>query len=41
MTRPDEILVAILQVGNDRRAPKILNDLDQEIDSPKCEVRYR
>lgn len=31
MTRPDEILVAILQVGNDRRAPKILNDLDQEL----------
>ncbi len=31
MTRSDEILVAILQVGNDRRAPKILNDLDQEL----------
>ena len=31
MQRPDEILVAILQVGNDRRAPKILNDLDQDL----------
>ncbi len=31
MKRQDEILVAILQVGNDRRAPKILNDLDKEL----------
>lgn len=29
MNKPDEILVAILQVGNDRRAPRILADLDQ------------
>ncbi|MCC6979248.1 MAG: hypothetical protein IT343_13070 [Candidatus Melainabacteria bacterium] len=29
MKRSDEILIAILQVGNDRRAPKFLADLDE------------
>jgi len=29
MKNSDEILIAILQVGNDRRAPKFLADLDQ------------
>ncbi len=29
MHRPDEISVVILQVGNDRRAPKLLADLDE------------
>lgn len=31
MKRSDEILIAILQVGNDRRAPKFLADLDDEL----------
>lgn len=31
MKKSDEILVAILQVGNDRRAPKILASLDHDL----------
>lgn len=31
MQRPDEIKIAILQVGNDRRAPRLLGELDNDL----------